>query len=870
MSPPASPFANVLPKFDPETDKADQLPGAVIDLPDPLDKSTSIQDGAAVIEQPDGGAVIDFNPSATKKAKSEKFDRNLALEMDDGILANISNELITGIEADEASRTDQLANLAKGMKLLGLILEDGTGGIGESSAPMEGMSTVRHPLLLDAVLMFQAIARGELLPASGPVKVRDDRSTKPIAATPMPPAPPPMGHNGPPPGPLPGNEPPIPPGQPNALPPGGMNAGPSTAPPQGQTGPASPFGALAGMSPAGPAPNAAGPALIPPAPAVPFPPPVPEDRDNIADALEKDFNHYLTVTAKEYYPDSDAMHFRAGFGGTGIKKVYNCPLRRRPVSESVPIEDFIVSNALTDLGNAGRITHRNKMRQSTLKRMQILEVYRDVPIGTPTLSNVPNDVEQQKANIAGVQVNPQDPKDADHELFECYCELDLDEFAPKKFKGKGLPLPYRVTIERDSRQVLEIRRNWKESDEQALPKEYFVNFTYVPAFGFLGIGLLHILGNTTKTLTAAWRELIDSGMFANFPGFLYAKGAGRQLTNTMRVPPGSGLGLDVGLMDIRSAVMALPYKDLGPAFTAFIAQVQQYGQQLGGTANSSVAEGKQDAPVGTTLALIEQKNVPVGAVMKRFHESYSKEFMLLKERFKEDPEAFWRFNPRPAEKWQKDQFIQALDDYDFVPVSDPNNPTAMHRMAKSEWVAQKATAAPQYFDIKKTIAFTAQMMQIDGVEELLIDPAPQAGAQADPAKMADVAAKHAKIQSDEQVAATKAATDLQTKQLEFQDRQAERANRLQVVLEEQKTERLRLASTLAIHSDKTGAAKEALVMQIGADHVAGHADRMHNALGEAANREQDAAEAARQRDHEAALAQQANETALKNKTAGEQ
>ena len=856
--PPVSPFANVLPKVDPNEERP--LPSAqVIDLPNPLGPQTTMDGDASVTEQPDGGAVVDFNPSSSKKPASNKFDRNLALEMDDSELANIAEELLQGIDNDEQSRADQLTMIANGMKLLGLVLEEGSGGIGESSAPMEGMSVVRHPLLLDACLMFQAIARGEMLPASGPVKVRDDRTHKPAALQP-----PGMGHNGGPPlGPMAAPPVPIPPGlTPPAPANGGMNAGPLPPSPNAG-GPASPFAAhpTPPNAPPGP-PPAAG--LGPPGPAAPMPmPPMPppappeEDRDELAEALEKDFNHYLTATATEYYPDSDAMHFRAGFAGKGVKKVYNCPLRRRPVIESIQIEDFIVSNSLTDLANAGRKTHRSMMRPSVLKRMQILGVYRDTPITQPTQATAPSEVKQQKAAIAGVTVNVQDPKDADHEMLECYCELDLKAFAPKKFKDKGLPLPYRVTIERDSRKVLEVRRNWDEKDEQALAKEFFVDYTYVPAFGFLGIGLLHILGNTTKTLTAAWREFIDSGMFANFPGFLYAKGAGRQLTNQMRVPPGGGLGLDVGLQDIRSAVMALPYKDLGPAFTAFIQQVQQYGQQLGGTANTNTAEGKQNAPVGTTLALIEMQTKPVGAVMKRFHDSQAREFQLLKMRFKEDPEAFWRFNPRPAQPWQKEQFVKALEDYDFVPVSDPNNPTNMHRMAKSEWVAQKAAAAPQYFDIKKTIAFSANLAQIDGIEDLLIDPAPQGQDPAAQGKMADVAAKHAKIQSDEQIKQTEQQGKLQLQQMEMADRQAERDNRLKVVMAEQATERLRLASTLAIHSDQANAAKEALTLKIGSDHILGHDERMHAAVGDERQRLHDQSQADIQRQHEKEMAAQA-------------
>lgn len=685
-----APLANVLPQRGRPEDEP-RLPEALAILLPQHQNGVSFENGAKKTELEDGSAVIDFDPQSTG-VKSDKFDANLALELPDEKLSTICSELIRGFQLDCDSRSEQLETLAEGIKLLGLTIESTQSSPGASSSTgVEGQHKTTHPLLLDACLLFQANARGQLLPAAGPVKVRDDQTQQP----PMPPIPPlpiPMSPGG-------GPMPPMAPG-PSPLPHPGMPPG---APPR-PFGPAVPAPAgLNGGAPAVPNPGAPPPPMMghngPPPGPLPgmMPPPLPPgmeppktDRDLLAEALEKDFNHYLTVTASEYVPDTDQMLFKTGFGGLGIKKVYNCPIRRRPVSESVNTEDLVVSNALTNLANAGRITHVVKMRPSTLKRLQLLKFYRDVQIGTPTQSDQPTAVDQAKADVQGVQPQVQDPKDADHTMLEMLCELELDEFAPRHFKGKGLPLPYRVTIEKDSQKILEIRRNWREDDKQCLAKEYYVEYVFVRAFGFYGLGLLHILGNTTKTLTAAWREFIDSGMFANFPGFLYAKGAGRQLTNTFRVAPGTGVGLDIGLQKLSDAVMPLPYKDLGPAFTAFIQHVEELGQRLGGTAQLNVGEGRQDAPVGTTIALIEQATKPTGAVMKRLHTAQNKEFQLIKERFQEDPEAFWRFNRKPARPWQKAQFLEAINDFDLVPVADPNNPTALHRAAKAQWIEQIA------------------------------------------------------------------------------------------------------------------------------------------------------------------------------------
>src|SRR5690349_6849472 len=281
-------------------------------------KTTGVtfEDGTIKVEQPDGSVVINFNG---KEEDEETEADNLADKMSEDELEEISSDLLDGIARDEASRMEWLETRALGIGLLGLKLEKPRSDAGASSAPLEGMSTVRHPLLLEATVSFQATARAELLPASGPVKVRNDTPFPPaevIAATlPKPPPPPDPSGLSPPP------EPPLPP----------------------TDGP-----------------------------------------DDLAQALEKDFNHYLTSVATEYVPDTDRMLFYVGFGGDGFKKVYNCPLRRRPVSESIDAEDLIVSNASTDLHNCLRITHRIKMRKSILKRMQILGVYRDVDLAVPS------------------------------------------------------------------------------------------------------------------------------------------------------------------------------------------------------------------------------------------------------------------------------------------------------------------------------------------------------------------------------------------------------------------------------------------------------------------------------------------------------
>jgi len=762
------------------------------------DNVVSMNSGVKQVKNPDGSVTFDFNPKVSAPEDDDNdFYRNLADDIDETELARISSELLDGIQIDLQSRSEWLQTRARGIELLGFKLE-----IPSGEATGEGISKVRHPLLADATLRFQANARGELLPSGGPVKVRNDTTLgpkSPLKQTP-PPAPPPqqppqMGHNGGPPlngpgspGSLAGGPPPSPtpaPGGPpvSPQPPGMQNPALTAGGPQGQA-----------SAPGAPPPTGM---MQPPQPAIPDGENDPADE--MANALETDFNHYLTAVATEYVPDTDRMLFWVGAGGQGFKKVYNCPLRQRPVSESVDAANLVVNNATTDLDNCGRITHIIKMRPSTLKRMQLVGAYRDISLTSAPSMIMPTPVEQAKNEISGITPQAQKPQDAEHEIYECYCELDIEGFEHKaKGKVTGLAIPYVVTIHKESRQILQVRRNWEEKDKLCLPKQYFVSFPFVNADGFYGIGLINILGNTTAALTAAWRECLDAGMFANFPGFVYQKQFGRQLTNNFRVSPGGGIGLDTGGMPIGQAVMALPYKDIGAAFAQFIQHMEEVGQRVGGAADISIGEGKQDAPVGTTLALIEQATKVMDAVHKRLHASQAKEFMLLKDRFKEDPEAFWRFNNHPAMPWKKAQFLKALNDCNLVPVADPNNPTSMHRIAKGAVIQALAAAKPQLYD---PIAVDVRTMRIAGIDpQGLFRPTPAA-----PPPDPGMVAAQAKMQANQmQQQANMAQMQLkqQIQQMQSQDKAADRESRERVEQMKIVLERLKIIEERIIHGDQ--------------------------------------------------------------------
>lgn len=506
--------------------------------------------------------------------------------------------------------------------------------------------------------------------------------------------------------------------------------------------------------------------------------------DKLAEALEKDLNFYLTTTASEYYPDTRRMFYWTGFSGLAFKKVYRCPLRRRPVSESVDATDLIVSDTVTDLRNAQRITHQISMRYSTMRRMQILGVYRDCDLSLPQPTES-NSVKEKIDLVQGISRSER-PQDQPYTVYECYCELDLPGFEHKE-DGEitGLPLPYRVTIEKDSRQILEIRRNWKEDDEDFQAKIPFVAYPYATGLGFYGIGLLHILGNLTMALTALTREAIDAGMFANFPGGLISKQNSRQMQNEMRAGPGAFVPIETGDRPINQVVMPFPYKEAGPGHMSLIESLRGQAQRVGGAADTGVGEGKQDAPVGTTLALIEQATKIEGAVHKALHAAQAEEFKLLCDLFREDPESLWRGNKRSALGKNIDLFKAALDRCDIVPKADPNVPSHMHRVMKANAIKMLAQGNPLYDQIavdKRVMA----MMDVDKPDELLKPPMPAQAPPIDPIAAMDLQIKN----KAEDTKRLKMVFDAKEKSKDRESRQ--------------NIEVLKLASALAVHPESDG------------------------------------------------------------------
>ena len=609
------------------------------------------------------------------------------------------------------------------------------------------LSKVWDPLMLEASIHFWANAIAEFLPAGGPAKVRDDAPPAVETA----PGPSQMGHNG-------------------------------------------------------------GPPLVeadaPDAPAV--------TREDLAGAFEKDFNHYLTVGDRAYYRDFSRMLFNLGPTGTQFRKVYFCPLRGRPVSEWVRASNLVVSSDAMDLSTAARVTQLIKMPQQQVKRLQRSGWWRNCPLVTPEEERT--ELDKEIGESEGIGRTATLPDDKQHTLQECYLELDLpgfehtehDEESDDYGEMTGLPLPYRVVIDKTSRQIVEIRRNWREDDARFEARQRYVFFGMIPGLGFYYLGFMHILGNGELTLTSLARQLLDAGQFANFPGFLMAKGMGKQVSSDIRCEPGQAVEVDTMGKPISEVVMGFPYKEPSQVLAAAAGQMVGRLQKLAGAADAVIGEGTADVPVGTMVALVEQQTKIMAAVHKGLHASRAEELEMLRELIAEDPSVLTRNNRNPARQWEQ---AEEFRDLDLVPSSDPNIPSQLHRIMQAWALVQLAEQAPGVFDpqwvakdamrtIGKTLPKEAFAPPQQGPQQPPTDPAAMLKAQA---AMTQAQTAAAKAQVDSQNAAQetqrKAAesvqqseNDRQTAMLTAQTQQAQLASKERIAGVQEATEHLRLAA----------------------------------------------------------------------------
>lgn len=519
-------------------------------------------------------------------------------------------------------------------------------------------------------------------------------------------------------------------------------------------------------------------------------------RDELANDFEKDFNHYLTTVAKEYYPDTDQLLFNQGWSGMAFKKVFECPIRKRPCSDLVLAPDLIVSNDVIDLETATRITHRTKMSRGLVRRLQKAKVYRKVDLGQPI--ETPTNIERKVAEVSGLDINNKLPGDYMHTIYECYVELDIPGLE------EDIPLPYCVTIDKDSREILSIYRNWEEGDEDYRADCKFVKYGMIPALGFYDLGFVHLLGNTTRALTAILRMQLDAGQFSIFPAFLLSKQGGKQTNTQIRLPPGGGQEIDTGGGPIKDMVMPIPYPGPSGVLETIAEKVAADGMRLGMASEVQVGEGRADVPVGTVMAMIEQSTKVMGAVHKRNHVSQQREFEKLRKLFNKNPQALWKFAKNPARKWEQ---AEEFADLDLVPASDPNVPSHTHRLMQSAALVSLAQGAPQVFNIRNVAIRALDTIGIKDVDTLL-NPLPPPGAPPPPPppelqlKMQDIQVKKDQMQLQAQQQAAHDQSRLQEVQIDSMNKQKDRESRERIEAMQMQAEKNKHNSQIQLEGAK--------------------------------------------------------------------
>ena len=412
-----------------------------------------------------------------------------------------------------------------------------------------------------------------------------------------------------------------------------------------------------------------------------------------ANRVQDFMNYQVTEQMPEYFDEFERMLFHLPLMGSAFKKMYFDPVKGRPCSEFVPVDHFYVSYNASDLMSASRYTHVINRSPNDIRKEMTAGLYKECDLGhasTPELAPISSKIN----DIMGV--NPGEDYDEQYVLLEQHCYIDL----PEPFNSPdGAAWPYVVTVEETSGKVLAIRRNWAEGDPLYQKMMYFTHYKFVPGFGFYGLGLIHLLGNLTMSATAALRSLVDAGQFANLPGGFKARGI-RIVGNNDPISPGEFREIDAAGMDINKAIVPLPYREPSNTLYQLLGTMTEMGQKFADNAEAIVANSTNYGPVGTTLALLEAGAKFFSAIHKRLHQSQKHEFRILA-RINRDflPPTYPYMVPGMSASILRDDFN---DEVDVIPVSDPNTPSAAHRLAMAQMVLQLSEQAPPgMYDVRQ-------------------------------------------------------------------------------------------------------------------------------------------------------------------------
>jgi len=424
-----------------------------------------------------------------------------------------------------------------------------------------------------------------------------------------------------------------------------------------------------------------------------------------AERVQNDMNYQLTEVMKEYRPEHERMLWGLGLSGNAFKKVYEDSSLQRQVSMFCPAEDVVVPYGASSLEAAERVTHVMRKTPNEVRKLQYEGFYREVDLGDPT--GTMDEVEKKIAEKLGFRATQDDR----FKLLEMHVELDLEGFEHETEKGEqtGIALPYVVTIEKSSGEILAIRRNWKPDDDTYQKRAHFVHYPYIPGFGFYAFGLIHLIGAFAKSGTSILRQLVDAGTLSNLPGGFKTRGL-RSKGDDTPIAPGEFRDMDVPSGTIKDNIMTLPYKEPSQVLLALLNQIIDDGRRFAGTADLQASDMSANSPVGTTLAILERTLKSMSAIQARVHYAMRQEFALLKEIIADNAPEDYDYEPIEGSRTAKKSDYAAVN---VIPVSDPNAATMAQKVVQYQAALQLASTAPQLYDLPQ---LHRQMLEVIGIK----------------------------------------------------------------------------------------------------------------------------------------------------------
>jgi hypothetical protein len=609
-----------------DMDKA--LPNVETELKTPSDEEVAISEQETIesqagpedidiVQEEDGSATINFDPSAVNQPGGEGHGDNLAELLPDDVLEKLGSELSENYATYKAARSDWEDSYTKGLDLLGFKYENPT-------QPFQGASGATHPVLAEAVTQFQAQAYKELLPATGPVNTR-----------------------------------------------------------------------VIGLA------N--------------------RQKEDQSVRVKEFMNYQLMDVMKEYEPEFDQMLFYLPLSGSAFKKVYYDELLGRAVSKFVPADDILVPYTATSISDSEAVIHVIKMSENDLRKKQVAGFYVDIELQPGY--NEETEVEKKERELEGVK------RTRDEDIFtilEIHTDLDLEGFEDKDSTGEetGIRLPYIVTLELGSREILSIRRNYAAEDPLKKKQEYFVHFKFLPGMGFYGFGLIHMIGGLSRTATTALRQLLDAGTLSNLPSGFKQRGI-RVRDEAQSIQPGEFRDVDAPGGNIKDAFMPLPFKEPSATLLQLMGTVVAAGQRFASIADMQVGDGNQQAAVGTTIALLERGSRVMSAIHKRLYVAMKSEFNLLAGVFKTYlPKEY----PYDVVGGQRNIMVADFDDkVDIIPVADPNIFSQSQRISLAQTELQLAQSNPGMHNLYEAYRHMYEAIGVKNIDAILpppVEPSP--------------------------------------------------------------------------------------------------------------------------------------------------